>query len=223
MNSQTTQDASKLAVRLRDGSQVLIRPICASDKPLVAAAYDRLSPESRRRRFLTAPVLLSDEDLRYLTEVDHRRHEALIALDAETGKAVGDARYVRLPGQREAAEVATVVTDDWHGRGLATALLMELTHRARANGLSRYTAVVSADNRVVLDALEGLGARCTGAAGGEVELEIELPSEGLPGRLRGSLALGGRGPTPPARRTRASARALGIKMSPPALRLPRFL
>ena len=187
MNSQTTQDASEFAVTLRDGSQVLIRPICASDKPLVAAAYDRLSPESRRRRFLVAPSRLSDEDLRYLTEVDHRRHEALIALDAETGEAVGDARYVRLPGDREAAEVATVVADGWHGRGLATALLTELTDRARANGLSRYTAVVSADNRVVLDALEGLGARRTGTGGDEVELEIELPSEELPGRLRGAL------------------------------------
>jgi RimJ/RimL family protein N-acetyltransferase len=187
MNSQTTQDASELAVTLRDGSQVLIRPICASDKPLVAAAYERLSPESRRRRFLVTQSRLSDEDLRYLTEVDHRRHEALIALDAQTGEAVGDARYVQLPGQREAAEVAAVVADDWHGRGLATALLTELTQRARAIGLSRYTAVVSADNRAVLDALEGLGARRTGTGGGEVELEIELPSEGLPGRLRGAL------------------------------------
>ena len=40
------------AVALRDGSSVAIRPIRASDKPLLRAAYDRLGDESRYRRFL---------------------------------------------------------------------------------------------------------------------------------------------------------------------------
>ena len=187
VNSDPTRDASELAVALEDGSQVLIRAIGPDDKRLVAAAYDRLSEESRRRRFLAAPARLTNEDLRYLTEVDHRRHEALIALDPKTGELVGDARYVRLPGQRKTAELGALVVDDWQGRGIATALLGELTRRARANGISRYTAVVAADNRLVLEVLERNGARRTGAGGREVDLEIELPSEELPRSLRGAL------------------------------------
>jgi len=185
--SQATHDAAELPVTLRDGSEVLIRRIRPADKALVAGAYERLSPESRRRRFLAAPSHLTAEDLRYFTEIDHRRHEAVIALDAESGEMVGDARYVRLPGDREVGEVATFVDDEWQRRGLATALLIELTRRARANGLRRYTALVSADNRVVLEALEKQGARHRGTSGGEVELEIELPSDGLPTRLVGAL------------------------------------
>ena len=133
MNPQTTQDASEFAVTLRD-PRSLDPPDLRERQAARRRGIRPASPESRRRRFLVTPSRLSDEDLRYLTEVDHRRHEALIALDAETGEAVGDARYVRLPGDREAAEVATVVADGWHGRGLATALLTELTHLARADG-----------------------------------------------------------------------------------------
>src|SRR5919197_5044015 len=139
MDTQAIQEAADLAITLRDGSRALIRPVRPDDKPLFAAAYERLSPESRRRRFLAAPSRLSTEDLRYFTEIDHRRHEALIALDPDTCDLVGDARYVRLPGERESAEVATFVADDWQQRGLGTALLTELTSLARANGLRRYT------------------------------------------------------------------------------------
>src|SRR5439155_3438535 len=118
--SQATHDAAELPIPLRDGSEVLIRPVRPADKALVAGAYERLSPESRRRRFLAAPSHLTAEDLRYFTEIDHRRHEAVIALDAESGEMVGDARYVRLPGDREVGEVATFVDDEWQRRGLAT-------------------------------------------------------------------------------------------------------
>jgi RimJ/RimL family protein N-acetyltransferase len=187
LDSHLTQETAGLAATLRNGSRVLIRPVRPDDKPLFAAAYERLSHESRRRRFLSAPSRLTSEDLRYFTEVDHRRHAALIAIDPDTGDLVGDARYVRLPGERETAEVATFVADDWQRQGIATALLTELTPLARANGLRRYTALVSADNGVVLEALERLGARHIGTSAGEVELEIDLPSEGLPTRLMGAL------------------------------------
>jgi RimJ/RimL family protein N-acetyltransferase len=175
-------------IRLNDGSTALIRAIEPSDAPLVKAIYDELSDLSRRLRFLVPTTELSDEDLEYLTDVDHRRHEAVIALDPERERAVGVARYVRSPDDREAAEVAVVVVDDWHRRGLGSALLDRLTRRARENGIARYTAVVSPDNDVVLGALERAGAERTGATqDGEVEFAIELPPEGLGERLRAAL------------------------------------
>jgi RimJ/RimL family protein N-acetyltransferase len=193
MSSHTTPETSDAAVVLRDGSRATIRPISLSDAPLVARAYERLSQESRRRRFVVSPPHLSDEDLRHLTDVDHRRHDALIAIDGASGDAVGEARYVSLPGQRGSAEVAALIAEDWRGRGLATALLTELTRRARANGIERYVAVVSVDNHVVLEALERLGARHTGTDGDQLELEIELPTEGMPARMRGALHWAARG------------------------------
>jgi RimJ/RimL family protein N-acetyltransferase len=183
---------------LRDGGEVIIRPIEPEDKERLAQAYARLSPESRRRRFLAAPARLTEEDLRYLSEVDHRRHEAMAAFDPDTGDLVGVARYVRVPGDPETGEVAAAVIDDWQGRGVGTQLLSALTNRARENGLRRYTAVVSVDNRPVREKLDRLGGSAQPAgheleysievpSPDELEMLIELPSQGMPDRLRTAL------------------------------------
>ena len=126
--------ASLIAVStatLRDGTEVDIRAIEPGDKALLAEAFSRLSPESRYRRFFRPLKELRDSDLRYLTEIDHADHEALVAIAAD-GSLVGVARYVRSEEERELAEVAVTIVDDWHGRGVATELLRALVDRARA-------------------------------------------------------------------------------------------
>ena len=85
-----------MSERLRDGSRVVIRPIEPDDREALAAAFERLSPESRYRRFFAPVSRLSERDLDYLTCVDHHDHEALVetwlnaGLDEgiETSKAV---------------------------------------------------------------------------------------------------------------------------------------
>jgi hypothetical protein len=76
-------------VTLRDGSQVRIRQGHRSDRALLLEGFERLSSESRYRRFLVPMAELTDEMVRYLTEVDHHDHEAMIALDEETGEGIG--------------------------------------------------------------------------------------------------------------------------------------
>jgi hypothetical protein len=78
-------------VELRDGSEVRIRPIEPGDKRRLAEGFDHLSEESRYRRFLHPIKHLSLRDLAYFTEVDHRDHEALIALDPDGGRPAGSA------------------------------------------------------------------------------------------------------------------------------------
>ena len=163
-----------------------IRQIEPGDKPLVKSFYHDLSDRSKRLRYLVPTNEISDEDLAYFTDVDHKRHEAVVALDGD--QLIGVARYVRVPGDREAAEVAVVVGDEWQNQGVGTALLDSLTERARENGIVRYTALVSPDNEVVLGALDRAGATRTGTSGdGEIELAVDLPSEGLGERLRAAL------------------------------------
>jgi RimJ/RimL family protein N-acetyltransferase len=180
-------EPAALDTTLRDGSTVAIRPVEPGDAGRLREVWDSMSELSRRRRFLAPANEVSDEDLRYLVEVDHRRHEALLALD-QSGRGVAVARYVRSPDDRTSAELAVVVADDWHRRGLATELLTRLNERARENGIERYTAIVSEDNAVVLDALERAGAERTGSPEqGEVELQIAVPVEGVGDRLAAAL------------------------------------
>src|SRR5437879_2699205 len=80
--------------------------------------------------------------LRYCTDTDHHDHEALGALDQTEGRGVGVARYVRDAADPHSAEIAVTIVDDWQGRGLGTELLAQLSGRARAEGIRRFTALV---------------------------------------------------------------------------------
>lgn len=160
---------------LRDRSRAIVRPIRPADKAALSDAFERLSDESRYRRFLSPLPELRPMDLVYLTEVDHHDHEALAALDARTGDVVGIARYVRSREDPQAAEFAVTIVDDWQRRGLGAELLKRLTERAREEGLRRFTASVLAENREMLGLLEKLGGfRVTRAEAGVVKVEGTL-------------------------------------------------
>jgi len=95
------------------------------------------------------------------------------------------ARLVRSHNDPQAAEVAVTVADDLQGRGLGTALLGFLADRARAEGIRRFTALILASNREMLDLLEDLGpVRILERASGTIELEIALPAAGAGPHLR---------------------------------------
>ena len=98
------------------------------------------------------------------------------------------------------------MVDDWHGRGVATALIRKLSDRALANGIRGYRAYVSSDNEVVLDALQRAGARHDGEEAGELEFVVDVPRDGLGVRLRGALSAAGSGQLRIARRMAARRR-----------------
>src|SRR5436309_2677546 len=100
---------------LQDGAELLIRAIQPSDKRLLAEGFERLSPETRYRRFFGPLDRLSRRDLEYLTEIDHHDHEALVAIHPGTGELVGVTRYVR-GSEPHQAEVSVVVGDPWQHR-----------------------------------------------------------------------------------------------------------
>jgi RimJ/RimL family protein N-acetyltransferase len=170
--------AAGTPVALRDGSVVLIRQVRRTDAPLLAGGFARLSPRSRRMRFLGAKTTLSAADLRYFTEVDHHDHEAIGALSAADGRGVGIARYIRDADDPQAAELAVTIVDDWQGRGLGTELLSCLSDRARQAGIHRLTALVAAENVAMAGLARKLGACLAGRGPGTVEYEIALvPAE----------------------------------------------
>jgi GNAT superfamily N-acetyltransferase len=172
----------------RSGLPLLIRPLGPDDKRLLSDGFERLSPRSRYRRFFRPLDRLSERDLAYLTEIDHRDHEALAAIDPEAGNLIGVARYVR-NDEPDEAEVSVVVGDPWQGRGVATALLEHLVERARAEGIARFVALVMEDNTEALQLFQHrmpAGARPRRSASGHLEVLIDLPE---PSRVRES-ALG---------------------------------
>jgi RimJ/RimL family protein N-acetyltransferase len=168
-------------IELRGGERVRLRQLTPDDRELVRGAFARLSAQSRWRRFMSDADELTDEDLAYLTDVDHRRHEAIAAIEPASGEMLGVGRWVRKPGERDVAELAVAVIDDWQSRGLGTELVAVLNDRARAEGIRRYEAVVSVDNVQVMEALERNGAtrQEPGADPEAVDFVVDVPGEGV--------------------------------------------
>jgi RimJ/RimL family protein N-acetyltransferase len=165
-----------METELRDGSKLVMRPIEPTDKDALASGFQRLSDESRYRRFFAPLNRLSPMDLAYLTEVDHHNHEAIIAFEPKTGETVGVARFVRSE-KPEIAEVAVTVVDDWHGRGVATTILEALVERAREEGITHFVAVILSENDAAIELFEHLAVNDPEPQrkDGNLELLIELP------------------------------------------------
>jgi GNAT superfamily N-acetyltransferase len=136
-------------VELRDGIVALIRPIEPSDRQRLNEGFQSARPESIYMRFLAHQPRLSSSLLHYLTDVDHDRHEALIAIDPESGQSFGTARYVRDENRFDTAEFAVGVGDRWMRIGLASALLTALVLRARETGVVRFIGLIHAENIAV--------------------------------------------------------------------------
>ncbi len=124
---------------LNNGTEVEIRPIRADDGERLRGAHERLSPETRYRRYLGAKPTLSPDDARYLVEVDGADHVALVAtdtIDGEPGAIVAVARFVRLPSDPTAAEFAIVVGDAYQKQGLGSELVRRLAAAALERGVT---------------------------------------------------------------------------------------
>ena len=202
-------------ITLRDGARVTLRPIEPDDSPLLAASFQRLSEESRYRRFFTAKDQLSAAELEYFVNVDHGDHEAIVAIDPSSGELLGVARYIRSPEDAELAEVAVTVADDWQGRGLGRSLLDRLTYRARREGVRRFSALVQSENQASLALLDGVGAtQRRSDTLGVAELVIELPPKrGMGARLTRALRAAAAGTLVPAH-TLGHRVAVGVGSSP---------
>lgn len=135
---------------LRDGTRVVIRPICEGDSKLEARFIETLSPSSRRFRFLDSMKSPSDTLLRNLTVIDPSTDAAFIAVtdvqDAE--REIGVARFSASPG-RDDCEFAVTVGDEWQGKGLGTLLMKRLIAVAKERGLKSMHSSDAPDNELM--------------------------------------------------------------------------
>jgi RimJ/RimL family protein N-acetyltransferase len=164
--------------QLRNGADVVVRPILPEDRDRLVDAFARLSETSRYRRFGTAVRHLTDDQLRYLTEIDYEDHMAWVAVDpAVDGEpGLGVARYVRLPGEPEVAEAAVTVVDSHQGLGLGSILLGALGLSAVAHGIRAFRAYVLEENQAVQELFAGFGATMH-HEGPMLRVDVPLPDD----------------------------------------------
>jgi RimJ/RimL family protein N-acetyltransferase len=159
--------------RLPTVPELTVRPVRTGDKAALLDLFERLTARSRLRRFLAPKPALSRKELAYFTEIDHRTHEALVAVDRD-GTFVGVARYACGPGETGVADVAFAVADAAQGRGIGTGLARLLFDDARANGIVRLQAMTLPENAAARKLLGRTGFALTGIDGGVLELALDL-------------------------------------------------
>lgn len=143
---------------LRNGSQVLIRPIGHLDKAAERTFIEGLSDKSRRFRFLGAMRSPSEAMLERLTNIDFVHDVAFAAVVSEDAheRIVGISRY-STDAAGHSCECAVTVSDEWQEQGLGTVLMKHLIEVARARGIHTMHSIDAAQNIQFHDLAHFLG------------------------------------------------------------------
>ena len=174
---------------LRDGASVVLRPIRPDDKDLLARGFARMSPHSRYLRFFTPKASLTDDELRYLTELDGHQHFALGACTPDEADGLGVARFIQLAVEPGVAEAAIAVIDDMHGKGLGSLLFERLVAAAAERGVERVRCHVLGSNTSMQDFLRAFSpVQATTIEGGVVTVDMPLGDRGMYELLRQAAA-----------------------------------
>ncbi|MFY9682596.1 MAG: bifunctional acetate--CoA ligase family protein/GNAT family N-acetyltransferase [Candidatus Sulfotelmatobacter sp.] len=138
--------------RMKDGSQVTIRPIRPEDEPLMVKFHETLSDRSVYLRYFCSLSLsrrVEHERLLRICFGDYDREMALVAerIDPGTGQhsiiAVGRMNKLHIGDE---AEVAVLVSDQYQKFGLGYELLRRVIQIARDEKLNRVSAEMLTDN-----------------------------------------------------------------------------
>ncbi len=174
-------------VILRDGSTATLRPATVDDHALLQHFLARISPESYRRRFF-GETPLEVAATRMLAPEPVEQKLVLFVLTGEplAPRILATGEYARNPAS-DAAEVAFLVDDAAHGKGLGTLILERLALVAARHGVTRFTAVTTARNRAMLSMFQSSGFEVNRQLEyGEVELDFSIvPSEASVARMEG--------------------------------------
>src|SRR5579862_7821832 len=170
------EDLPKLAIRpypyryvsawpMKDGAEVTVRPIRPEDEPMMVKFHATLSERSVYLRYfhlMNLPQRVAHERLTRICFIDYDREMALVAerRNPATGEneILAVARLTRVLGTND-AEVAVLVSDHSHGKGLGKELLARLVVVGADEKLSALRADILPDNRDVMRICEKLGFR----------------------------------------------------------------
>jgi GNAT superfamily N-acetyltransferase len=153
---------------------IALRRLRAGERTPVLEVFAGLSERSRRLRFLGMKPRLPEHDLAHLVDVGGCGREAVAAIELESGRTLGIARFVRDAGAPE-AEIAFEVIDAWQGRGLGRQLLEELKTLALGQGILRFRALIAHGNQPAFSLMHGLGDLLSRRyADGGVELVVRI-------------------------------------------------
>ncbi len=168
-------DSYNETMTLPGGKSLEVRPLLPSDEFESRHFYYSLQEDSIYYRFFNKRKVFSRKMLQQQwAEVDYRRNMTLIALMQKGRRKHIVAIGSYAEADKDAAEVAFLVKEEFHGKGIASFLLNALEKIARENNYTRFIATVLAENEKMLYVFQKKypGARFIRSGTGEVEVEM---------------------------------------------------
>ncbi len=139
---------------LADGKKVFYRPIKPADEELMRDMFYSLSEKSIYLRFFSHLTEMNHQRVQPFVSIDYKNELAIVGTiqDPSGEKVIAVGRYIKNPGT-STAEIAFLVHDLWHRKGIGKFLLKYLVRIARENGLTGFTAEVLHENKDMLQVI----------------------------------------------------------------------
>ncbi|WP_335901087.1 bifunctional acetate--CoA ligase family protein/GNAT family N-acetyltransferase [Shewanella algae] len=174
LNPEVTDNAGRLAIqpypkeleekaKLRNGLEVMLRPILPEDEPKHLDFDNSLTDEDRYKRYFGVRSRMTHEEMAVLTQIDYAREMAFIAtIRDENGEeeTLGAVRASIDPDNTE-AEFAMAVRSSHQGIGIGKLLLEKLINYYRTTGTQVLTGFTMFENRNMASLAKSLGFTVT--------------------------------------------------------------
>jgi acetyltransferase len=160
---------------LDSGMRIGLRLTRPSDAPRVRAFLERLSRQTRVRRFFMAMPEIDERTVSHFTFYNPRQRIVVAATAPLAGveEMIGLADIALV--DTGVAELGIVVDDEHQGSGVGTALLEAVSSLAAAHGATHLRAELLDHNRPMIRLLERLGRTVKTMEDGHVLAYTRLP------------------------------------------------
>jgi GNAT superfamily N-acetyltransferase len=121
--------------KLKDGSEVLLRPMVKSDREALGFFFNRLTPSALQyvRNDVTNPKVLDQ----WCNQLNYERVFPLLAFYGEKVVANASLHRVAYGWRKHLGTIRIVVDPEFHGKGLGTLMINELVDLAMEFGLEK--------------------------------------------------------------------------------------
>ena len=160
---------------LRDGTEVLLRPIKPEDEPMWLELLRSCSKESIFSRFRYDFHYNTHEIATQFCFIDYDREIGVVAEIVENGKRklIGVGRLIA-DVDHETVEYAVLITDSWQKKDLGKILTEYCINIASKWDLQRIVAQTTKDNQAMISVFRKLGFKLTFGSDSSVEVSKQL-------------------------------------------------
>jgi len=163
-----------MPLRLRDGTQIMLRPVRPEDEPLLFELFGSLSERTETERFFSPIKDWTHQMLTRFCNIDYDREIVIVAEVREDQKRTIRGVSSLIVGAGQTSEFAVLIHDDYQGRGLGWKLIDVLIGIGQEREIEEIHGTVLTDNIRMLALLKKLNFRASKRPLGLTEVRLRL-------------------------------------------------